>query len=75
MATDQAIQELYLKTSDPGSLGGVEPLYKRCRDKGLNVTRKRVLEFLKKNDTYTLHKPIRRKFSRNETIDGNTVKQ
>ena len=75
MATDQAIQELYLNTSDPGSLGGVEPLYKSSRDKGLDVSRKRIIEFLKKNDTYTLHKPIRRKFSRNLTIVGDIDKQ
>ena len=75
MTTDQAIQELYLKTSDPGSLGGVEPLYKRCRDTGLNVSRKRIIEFLKKNDRYTLYKPIRRKFSRNATIVGDIDKQ
>ena len=75
MTTDQAIQKLYLKTSDPGSLGGVEPLYQRCKEKGLNVSRKTVVDFLKKNDTYTLHKPIRRKFSRNATIVGDIDKQ
>ena len=72
---NQAIQKLYLATSEPGSLGGVDPLFKQCKEKGLNVSRKRVIDFLKQNETYTLHKPIGRKFSRNTTIVGDIDKQ
>ena len=65
---EQQIKEVYLDPKQPGSYGGVEALFKRCKEKGLSVTREQILEVLKKLDVYTLHKPRRIHYSRNPTV-------
>ena len=53
---------------DPGSLGGVERLLRRARQLHVpGVTRKTVQEYLRSEQAYTLHKPARRRFTRNHT--------
>ena len=64
---EQSIKAVYIDPSEPGSLGGVEPLYKRCRAKGLAVTRDDVKKLLKKEQVYTLYRPRRTHYSRNPT--------
>ena len=72
---EQQIKELYLDPAEPGSFGGVEALYKRCRESGLKVNRKQVLDVLKKLEVYTLHKPRRVHYSRNPTVVGDIDQQ
>ena len=72
---EQQIKDLYLDPSQPGSYGGVEALYKRCRESGLKVNLKQVLEVLKKLEVYTLHKLRRVHYSRNPTVVGDIDQQ
>ena len=57
------LQVTYYDTKNPGSLGGVEKLE--------IATGQPVKDWLITQDTYTLHKPIRRRFSRRRvTVSG-----
>ena len=73
--TEQAVKDLYTNPQEPGSLGGVEALYQRCKLNGLPVSRKDVKSVLKKEEVYTLHKPKRTHYSRNPTIVSDIDKQ
>lgn len=55
----------YYDPVKPSSLGGVEPLFKAVSKHG--ITRLQVTKWLSKQDAYTLHKQIKRKFIRNKT--------
>ena len=71
----EALKRIYHDPNDPGSLGGVERLLRRSRQLHIpGVNKKRVQEFLQSEQVYTLHKPARRRLSRNHTyvagIDG-----
>lgn len=66
-----SLSNLYRDPSNPGSLGGVERLLKSAHAQGLkHVTRAQVKNYLATDDAYTLHKPIRKHFKRNQTIVG-----
>ncbi len=69
------LKDIYYNLKDPGALGGIEGLYKRARQKGLNVTRAQVKLFLSKQDSYTLHKPIKHQYQRGRVIVGSIDKQ
>ena len=61
-----------------GPVGLVEwnvctPMLKRRE--GFNVSRNKIKKWLMKQDTYTLHKPIRRHFKRNRVIVGGIDQQ
>ena len=71
----QQIKKVYFDPSQPGSFGGINALYDSCKAKGLKVSRKNVYDFLKKEEVYTLHKPIRRHYKRNPIIVGDINKQ
>lgn len=72
-----SLQQVYYNPTNPGSYGGVSPLLravrkqntkskKRTKDK--DTTRKEVVEWLRTQDTYTLHKPVRKRFERNRYV-------
>ena len=68
---NEAIRKLYRDATDAGSFGGVEKLLKSAHAHGLkDVTRKQVKKYLISDDAYTLHKPIRKRYKRNQTIVG-----
>ncbi|KAF0143934.1 MAG: putative uncharacterized transposon-derived protein F54H12.3-like [Ignavibacteria bacterium] len=71
----QAIKAVYFDAADPGSFGGINALFNSCKAQGLKVSRKAVYDFLKKEEVYTLHKPIRRHYKRNPIIVGDINKQ
>ena len=61
---------------DTGSYGGVEQLYRRAvESKVPNINREAVRDFLTRQRAYTLHKPARRRFTRNRTYVGKIDKQ
>ncbi|XP_056003675.1 uncharacterized protein LOC130049741 [Ostrea edulis] len=65
MKPEQILQRLYY---DPKTgYGGVLALYRRVRQLGHKITLSQIREWVKAQDTYTLHKPIRRKFKRRQT--------
>ena len=64
----EVLSKIYHDPKDPGSLGGVEQLLRRARQLHVpGVTRKTIQEYLRSEQAYTLHKPGRRRFTRNHT--------
>ena len=64
----ETLSKIYHNPKDPGTLVGVERLLKRARQLNVpGVKRKTVQEYLKSEQAYTLHKPARRRFTRNHT--------
>ena len=64
----EVLNRIYHDPKDPGSLGGVDRLLKRARQLHTpGTTRKKVEKYLRSEQAYTLHKPARRRFTRNHT--------
>jgi len=62
------LKEVYYDPNDPGSYGGVDRLFRRGKEIGIKgLTRDKVKKFLADQQSYSLHKPARRHFSRNPT--------
>jgi transposase InsO family protein len=59
------MEKNYYDAREPGSYGGVRPLARRTGKK-----KEEVEAWLKTQDTYTLHKPVRRRFPRRKTVVG-----
>ena len=59
------IMEAYFNVRSPGSYGGVQALYRLMKGK---KTRKQVVDWLVKQDAYTRHRPIRRRFPRRKVF-------
>ena len=66
MAIDQEVndylREVYYDASHPAGYGSVRDLYLAARNKGLSVSVNKVKTWLQSQDTYTLHKPARKRF-------------
>lgn len=61
------LSKVYYDESHPASYGGAEKLYDAVKQiKGSNI--KKVKEWLSSQLTYSLHKPIRKRFKRNPTV-------
>ena len=64
-SVEQILQQLYY---DPKTgYTGVQALYRQVRQRGHKITLAQIRQWVKAQDTYTLHKPIRRKFKRQQT--------
>ena len=64
----EVLGRIYHDPKEPGPLGGVERLLRRARQLHVpGVTQKSVQEYLQSEQAYTLHKPARRRFTRNYT--------
>ena len=64
----EALSKIYYDLKDPGSFGGVEWLLQRARQLlVLGGTQKSVHKYLESHQVYTLHKPTRRRVTRNPT--------
>ena len=59
--------DLYFTPSLPTSLGGVKRFIS-ARNSGRKIKASNALDFLRSQDAYTLHKPVRTKFRRRKTI-------
>lgn len=57
--------EAYQDPSQAGSFGGVDALYRAVHGK---ISKKKIKKWLEGVDTYTLHKPVHRKFQTNRVI-------
>ena len=64
------MSEVYFDPKRVGSYGGVDAFRRVTR-----VPRKIVAEWLSAQDTYTLHKPARRHFTRRRVIVGGMHQQ
>jgi transposase InsO family protein len=73
MVTVKMEEKVYYDPANPGSFGGISPLVralqqrKKKKNKG-KPTRRRVIDWLSGQDTYTLHKPVRKRFPRNRYV-------
>ena len=70
---DGELKRIYYDMKDPGSYGGIDRLYERV--KHLGVTRDKVEQFLRDQQSYSLHKPARKRFSRNKIFAGGIDRQ
>ena len=73
---DKYLSKIYYNIRHPASYSGVDRLWSWCLHHGKKkYTREKVAQWLDKQDTYTLHKPVRRKFSRNRVLVGGIDEQ
>ena len=73
--TDKVLRELYYNPSDEAGFSSVPKLYKAAKLKLPSITLTEVKNWLKGELTYTLHKPARRRFTRNPIIVSNIDEQ
>ena len=73
---DKLLDEIYQTPGNPGSFGSIARLLKAAQEAGhTHISREDVLKYLKKTDSYTLHRPHRIHFLRSKTIVGGIEKQ
>jgi hypothetical protein len=66
--TTKILDSLYLDPHKPGSLGGVNRLFKEARKVLPTVSKEEVRKYLQGLESYTQQKPVRRKFRRRHVI-------
>lgn len=62
------LRKLYYGTDNPSCYGGVNNLYRAAKKQIPGIKINDVKNFLSKQETYTLHKPVRRRFPRNKIV-------
>lgn len=65
---EKILTNIYFNPENPASFGGVNKLYKEAKNYTSKIKLSDVKNFLNKYDTYTLHKPTRRRYKTNKTI-------
>ena len=65
---DSLLRDVYYNLSSPAAYGGVSAIYKEAKRRDPLIKFSDVENFLQRQDTYTLHKPIRRNFDRNRMV-------
>ena len=77
--TNQVLSDIYFDPSNPASYSGLNVLYQAVKQHG--ISRKNVEEWLSKQQVYTIHRKVKRKFKRPKVIssyknyiwDGDTI--
>ena len=65
------IYDLYYNSERRVSFGGADAVYRTVKNDGkFKISRNKIREWLKQQDTYTLYKPVRHRFKRNRVIVG-----
>ncbi|GFY65701.1 uncharacterized transposon-derived protein F54H12.3 [Trichonephila inaurata madagascariensis] len=67
-----SIEPIYKNPENPASFGGVNALYRALDNR---VKTKDIKQWLETKDSYTLHKPARRRFKRNRVLVGGMEEQ
>lgn len=68
---EKYLSQLYYDPESPSSFGGVNSIYRAVKNDGkYQISRNKIRSWLQKQDTYTLHKPVRYRFKRNRVIVG-----
>lgn len=65
---EKELKKLYFDPGSPACYGGVTALYREAKKRFPKINIKTIEKFLAKQNTYTLHKPVRRKFPRNKIV-------
>lgn len=69
--TIKYLTELYTNPKNPGSLGGIDALYRKVKEDGTYaLTKPEIRNFLISRDEYTLHKPVTHKFDTHHIVVG-----
>ena len=73
---DKTLEAIYHTPLNPGSFGSVARLYKAAQEAGhTQISKIDVIKYLRKTDSYTLHRPHRIHFLRSKTIVSGIDKQ
>ena len=73
---DDYLSSVYYDPKRSGGLGGVNRFYDDVKKEGkFKISRNEITQWLMRQDTYTLHKPMRRHFRRNRVIVGGIDQQ
>jgi hypothetical protein len=68
---EKYLSQIYYNPESPASFGGVYSIYRVVKDEGKHqISRNKIRLWLQKQDTYSLHKPVRYRFKRNRVIVG-----
>ena len=73
---DKYLKSVYYDPSHPASYSGVDKLYRVIKKEGkFPITRKALKNWLKTQETFTLHRQVRRNFPRSKVIVSGSGKQ
>lgn len=65
------LKDIYYNPSHPASFSGPQKLYKVVKNEGkFNIGMYKIRKFLHNQESYSLHKPVRRRFQRNHVISA-----
>lgn len=68
---EKYLHKIYYDPKEPGSFSGVEKLFRKAKkDDKFKITRSQIKEWLRSQETYTLHRSARRKFPRNKFVSN-----
>ena len=68
---DQYLYDLYYNPETPASFSSVDAVYCTVKNDGkFKISQNKIRKWLKQQDMYTLHKPVRHRFKRNKVIVG-----
>ena len=68
---EKYLSKLYYDSKSPASFGSVDSIYRVVKvEKKYQIPRNKIRSWLQKQDTYTLHKPMRYRFKRNRVVVG-----
>ena len=68
---EKYLSQIYYDPESHASFGGVDSIYRAVKNEGkYEISRNKIRQWLQKQDTYTLHKPVRYRFRRNRVIVG-----
>ena len=69
MTYEEYLKSIYYDPKHPGSFGGVEKLYRVVkRERKYVLSRYKIKKWLQKQETFTLHRQINRKFKRTQVV-------
>ena len=74
--TDEYLSSIYYDPSHPASYSGVDKLYRVIKKEGkFRITRKALRQWLKSQETYTLHRQVRHRFPRSRVVVSGSGQQ
>ena len=65
---EKLLLDVFYNPDSPACYSGKEAVYQEAKKRNKKATRKKTNVFLSKQRTYTLHKPVKRKFPHNKVI-------
>ena len=73
---EQYLKAIYYDASHPASYSGLDKLYRAIKREGrFSITKRKLKEWLKTQETYTLHQQVRRRFKRPRVVVSGIGKQ